>query len=139
MVSDLPDQTGFDDDFPANVEAERVILMLFITVPKRASGSRSGRAHTVYYERKFGKMPIGMLPDHLCRVHSCVNPDHIEPVTPAINTRRGLSAKLNEGQVAQIKCAIRSGQLQESIAGQFGVTQTMVSRIKLEKAWRGVA
>jgi hypothetical protein len=110
----------------------------FITVPPRESGSRSGRAHAVYYERRFGPIPEGMIPDHLCRVHSCVNPDHIEPVTPAVNTRRGLSAKLDEQAVAEIRRALRLGEKQYSLAERFGVTQTMVSRIKLNKAWVGV-
>jgi hypothetical protein len=110
----------------------------FITVPKRESGSRCGRAHTVYYERKYGKIPVGMLPDHLCRVHSCVNPDHIEPVTYAENTRRGLSAKLNENKVREIKALLSQGVLQDELAIQFGVEQTLISRIKLGKAWRGV-
>jgi hypothetical protein len=26
--------------------------------------------------------------DHLCRVRHCVNPEHLEPVTPGENTRR---------------------------------------------------
>lgn len=111
----------------------------FITVPARESGSRAGRAHAVYYERKYGPIPSGLLPDHLCRVHSCVNPDHIEPVTCAENTRRGLSAKLNTEKVSQIRRAIQDGQSQYAIAEQFGVTQTLVSRIKLRKAWKDVA
>lgn len=32
--------------------------------------------------------------DHLCRVHSCVNPDHLEPVTPAINVYRGVAPNI---------------------------------------------
>lgn len=28
--------------------------------------------------------------DHLCRVRCCINPDHLEPVTPKTNLRRGL-------------------------------------------------
>lgn len=110
----------------------------FITVPPRPSGSRSGRAHVVYYERKFGPIPKGLVPDHLCRVHSCVNPDHIEPVTVAINTRRGDSAKLNNGKVLQIRERLGQGEIQDVLADQFGVSQTMISRIKLNKAWRGI-
>jgi hypothetical protein len=36
-----------------------------------------------------GEIPEGMQIDHLCRVRNCVNPDHLEPVTSAENTRRG--------------------------------------------------
>lgn len=31
--------------------------------------------------------------DHLCRFRGCSNPDHLEPVPPVVNTRRG-EAKL---------------------------------------------
>jgi HNH endonuclease len=33
--------------------------------------------------------------DHLCRVRCCVNPDHLEPVTNAENTRRGRAGENN--------------------------------------------
>ena len=35
-----------------------------------------------------GEIPAGLQLDHLCRVRNCVNPDHLEPVTPSVNTRR---------------------------------------------------
>ena len=41
-----------------------------------------------------GQFPPGLQLDHLCRVRSCVNPDHLEPVTNQENVRRGLAGAL---------------------------------------------
>jgi hypothetical protein len=50
--------------------------------------SRTWTAHRLVYTALVGAIPAGLHLDHLCRVHNCVNPDHLEPVTPAENNRR---------------------------------------------------
>lgn len=50
---------------------------------------RPVRAHRWAWEHLVGPIPEGLHIDHLCRNPPCVNPDHLEPVTPAENTRRG--------------------------------------------------
>lgn len=56
-------------------------------------GGRSGggpvSAHVFSWLILVGEIGIGLELDHLCRVKSCVNPDHLEPVTRSVNTRRG--------------------------------------------------
>lgn len=47
--------------------------------------------HRVMYELLRGPIPLGLHIDHLCRVRSCCNPYHLEPVTCKINIQRGIS------------------------------------------------
>jgi hypothetical protein len=64
-------------------------------------GGRTGRnyrAHRVAWEWFVGPIDDGLHLDHLCRNRWCVNPDHLEPVVPLENARRG-------AKVLQTHCA----------------------------------
>lgn len=46
-------------------------------------------AHRLVYEVLVAPIKAGMHIDHLCRNRACVNPWHMEQVTPSENIRRG--------------------------------------------------
>lgn len=57
---------------------------------------RTFRAHRVAYELLRGPIPDGLVIDHKCRNPSCVNPDHLEPVTQGENVKRGRAGWQNK-------------------------------------------
>jgi hypothetical protein len=63
---------------------------------------RSRSAHRWSYEQANGYVSSGLVLDHLCRVPSCVRPDHMEPVTNAENIRRGSGISVR--RAAQTHC-----------------------------------
>lgn len=51
-------------------------------------GKSSCMAHRASYMAFKGEIPEGLVLDHKCKTRSCVNPDHLEPVTYSENNRR---------------------------------------------------
>lgn len=62
-----------------------------------SGGKTQKRAHVAIWEARYGDVPIGMVLDHVfdrgCIWKDCVNLDHLEPVTPSENTRRGAKSR----------------------------------------------
>lgn len=59
-------------------------------VTRGRSGEGTMLSHRAVYEFLVGKIPEGLVLDHLCRNPSCVKPTHLEPVTQRENTVRGV-------------------------------------------------
>lgn len=72
--------------------------------------------HRVAFELAKGPIPAGMVIDHLCRNPPCCNPDHLEAVTTAENTRRG-----NSGRKDAMKTHCPQGHPYDS--GNTGLTE----------------
>lgn len=56
-------------------------------------------AHRVARTLLRGPIPRALVLDHLCRNRKCVNPDHIEPVTTAVNNRRAARPACSRGHL----------------------------------------
>jgi hypothetical protein len=97
-------------------------------------------AHCVVYERVHGPIPEGMELDHLCRNRRCVNPNHVEPVTGAVNAQRGLTSKLTAAQVDDIRerydHAAKKHGLQSALAREFSVSAQAVHQILHRRHWQ---
>lgn len=93
-------------------------------------------AHRYSYEEAKGLIPKGMDLDHLCRNPRCVNPDHLEPVSNAENTRRGRTPKLSMEKAGEIRRLYeRGGVTQVQLAAQFSVAQSIISKVILRQLW----
>jgi hypothetical protein len=96
------------------------------------------RAHCYYYEAKFGRMPEGLLPDHICRNRACVNPDHIEPVPHVENCRRGalVTTGMTLDKARAMRRLHRDGTPYKQLMKMFGVGKSLVAQIVTGRCWK---
>lgn len=151
---------------PVNHERIPIAVKFWKHVNKTAScwiwsGSRSdqryGResrqvgtrlAHRISWEIHYGPPPKDMDVCHHCDNPLCVRPSHLfigkalDNMQDAASKNRvkfGVShhaAKLNNDLVSQIRNLLKNGRSQSSIAREFKVTRSIISRIKNNTGWR---
>ena len=107
-------------------------------------------AHRASWTLYRGDVPPRMCVLHKCDIPACVNPDHLFIGSLSDNTRDSMkkgryfrpsgelcgAAKLTEKQVEQIRHLIAGGLPQYEIAAMFGVSNHVISQIKLGKTWK---
>jgi hypothetical protein len=108
---------------------------------------KTRKAHRWAYELFYGLDPGKMCVLHRCDNRACINPAHLFLGTQADNnkdaSRKGRSArgegngqaKITADDAAAIRCADGT---QREIALRFGVSQAVISRIKLRQIWNHI-
>lgn len=112
---------------------------------------RNHSTHRFVWELSHGLVPAGLCVCHQCDVRLCVNPAHLFLGTPKDNTqdmvrkRRGISgerhplSKLTTDQVVTIRSRWASGEKQNRLADEYGVSKSMIGAIVHGYRWRLVA
>lgn len=96
----------------------------------------SGTAHKREYVRRFGRVPYGLQLHHKCEVRACINPEHLTPVTPAMNAQASSNAKLDWGKVRDIRHKFESGQYsQKALSREHGVSRATIKRVVTYETW----
>ena len=109
-------------------------------------GKQTG-SHRVCWELIFGVIPDGVYVLHHCDNRTCVRPDHLWLGTQADNladmVEKGRSAygetngnsKLVADEVITIRGLSAKGKTGRSLARLFGISESMISKIILQKHW----
>lgn len=96
-------------------------------------------AHVVTYKHFIGPVPEGMELDHLCRNRSCINPNHLEPVTRLVNVRRGRVPKMTPTIVREIRRLWPTGVSHYALAHKFGMSNSAIWAALQRWTWKDVA
>lgn len=74
-------------------------------------------AHRLYYTEHIGRIPEGYVVDHLCSVKNCVNPNHLEAVTPQENEWRAWMkrASLTSDQILSLRKWMQDSLTEEQL------------------------
>ena len=115
---------------------------------KLISQNKTQLAHRVAYSFHHPEEDIlGKVIRHTCDNPLCINPEHLqsgsqhENIMDIVSRSRGIvgslngQAKLTEGDIIAIRESEKSGP---ELAKEFGISKSLVSRVRLRKCWRHI-
>ena len=94
--------------------------------------------HILMFVLKYGNIPPGLELDHVCRNRSCVNPDHVEIVTRAVNIQRGKLAKMNPDSVRELRKLYDKGLRDKKLGEIFQISSKEAGQIGRRQRWKSV-
>lgn len=104
----------------------------YVSVYFEGSSVRGHRASYAFYK---GEIPSDMQVDHMCRVRHCVNPSHLQLVTPKENAENISLRKDNSTGVRGVQ---RRGKRYRTVVGHNGKKHTAGTFDTLEEAEQAV-
>lgn len=122
------------------------------SIGQKINGVNYHMAHRFVYAKTFGNFDISLCVLHKCDNRKCINPDHLFLGDRVVNNKdrhkkgrtskvartNGLingMCKLTPEQVIEIRLS-KGCMSQSKLAHLYGVSQTNISRIQLNKQWR---
>lgn len=90
------------------------------------------KPHRVFYERRFGSVPVGTEIHHRCENRACCNPDHLEAITHHDNVRKSARQKLTTEQLQELSTLLETVAVRD-LADRFGVTIGRIYHIRREQ------
>jgi len=94
-------------------------------------------AHRWMFEKHVGLIPEHKMLDHLCRNPACVNPEHLEVVSNAENTRRGNRPTLTieQADAVRLMSSEHPEMSHRQLAEVFSTGHRTIGRILKGQIW----
>lgn len=103
---------------------------------KKQWHGRAEMAHRWMWMMLFGIIPDGMVINHKCSNRKCVNPHHLEVVTPAENCRHGKATKLSEDLVRRLrKRSPMPRKVRRRVAQRIGISESHLNAVIRGEVW----